>query len=576
MRTQPQKPDDTIGDSISQPPMTGQPGYSLGQMGRRPFMKRSMLSFTRAALLLIGITPAAASLAFAAQTYLVTDLGSLNGGTSSAAGIDNHGQVAGTSTDAAGGFDAFLFSNGALHDLGNLGGSSSATALNTQGDVIGYSYLANATTTHPFLFRNGAMTDLGVPTGANFVSANGVNDSDQVVGTFVTGFKRSAVSHAFLWQNGTFQDIGTLGGSPANAVATAINDAGQIVGSSASPGGSHAFIWQNGVMTDLGTLPGGFSSSAAAITSHGLIAGSSGTANFGPSHAVLFQNGTVTDLGVPSGFTSSSANALNNNGVVVGVASTGSYKGINHAFIAQNGTITDLNRLIPGTASNWVLQSATGIDDSGIIVGTGTNSGVQRAFLLTLTTATTEPAAPINLTAISDDSLVGLSWTGSVGATSYNVKRSTSSSGPFTTIANVATTGFNDTSAVDCTIYTYVVSALNSAGESPNSSSTVGDPQSVPAAPSHLTATQNTQANLFDGSAIVLAWRNNATTCSESVIIERSADGVNFQDAFAVGSNQNTVVDGFLNSGTRYYYRVRAQSTGGESSPSNVASTVAP
>jgi len=279
---------------------------------------------------------------------------------------------------------------------------------------------------------------------------------------------------------------------------------------------------------------------------------------------------------VPSGFANSGASALNNNGAVVGTASVGSYRGIQHAFIAQNGAITDLNRLIPGTASNWVLNSATGINDSGLIVGTGTNSGVQRAFLLTPTTATTEPAAPINLTTTSGDRTVSLSWTGSVGATSYNVKRSTSSSGPFAVLANVATTAFTDTSVVDCTIYTYVVSAVNSAGESPNSSSTAGDPQSVPTAPGNLTAKQNTQANLFDGSAIVLAWRNNATTCSESVIIERSTDGVNFQDAFAVGSNQDTVVDGFLNSGTRYFYRVRAQSTGGESGPSNIASAVAP
>jgi probable HAF family extracellular repeat protein len=538
-------------------------------------MKKSILSLTRIALLLAGITPLATSHSFAVTTYLVTDLGSLNGGTSSAIAINNNGQVAGTSTDATGGFDAFLFSNGALNDIGNLGGSSSAAGLNSLGDVTGYSYLSSATATHPFLFHNGVMTDLGIPTGYNSITANGVNDSDQVVGQFTTPFKRTSIGHAFLWQNGTFRDIGTLGGTSADA--TAINDSTQIVGNALTAAGqSDAFIWQNGVMTDLGTLPGGFSSSAAAITSHGLIAGSSTTANFGPSHAVLFQNGTVTDLGVPSGFANSGAAALNNNGVVVGTASVGSYRGIQHAFITQNGAITDLNRLIPGTASNWVLNSATGINDSGLIVGTGTNSGVQRAFLLTPTTATTEPAAPIGLTATSGDRTVSLSWTGSVGATSYNVKRSTSSSGPFTTLANVATNAFIDDSVVDCMIYTYVVSAVNSAGESPNSSSTTGDPQSVPAAPSNLTATQNTQANLFDGSAIVLAWRNNATTCAESVTIERSTDGVNFQDAFAVGTIQDTVVDGFLNSGTRYFYRVRAESTGGESVPSNIASAVAP
>ena len=34
--------------------------------------------------------------------------------------------------------------------------------------------------------------------------------------------------------------------------------------------------------------------------------------------------------------------------------------------------------------------------------------------------------------------------------------------------------------------------------------------------------------------------------------------------------------DGFLNPGTRYFYRVRSQSNGGTSGPSNVASVVAP
>jgi probable HAF family extracellular repeat protein len=89
----------------------------------------------------------------AIQTYLVTDLGTLGGGTSSAVAINNNNEVAGTSSTAAGGFDAFLLANGILHDLGNLGGSSAATALNSQGDVVGSSYVvATTTTSHPFLF----------------------------------------------------------------------------------------------------------------------------------------------------------------------------------------------------------------------------------------------------------------------------------------------------------------------------------------------------------------------------------------------------------------------------------------
>src|SRR5690242_19055334 len=60
-------------------------------------------------------------------------------------------------------------------------------------------------------------------------------------------------------------DLGSLGGG--NTQATAINDAGQVVGESRTVGGvSHAFMTRpNGVgMTDLGTLSGSSESSSVA------------------------------------------------------------------------------------------------------------------------------------------------------------------------------------------------------------------------------------------------------------------------------------------------------------------------
>jgi len=91
-----------------------------------------------------------------------------------------------------------------------------------------------------------------------------------------------------------------------------------------------------------------------------------------------------------------------------------------------------------------------------------------------------------------------------------------------------------------------------------------------------MTAKPNRNPNLELGSAIILAWQNNAGTCLEGNLIERSTDGVNFQPLATYPPNQNTGTDGFLHSGTRYYYRVRAQSNGGQSGPSNIASAVAP
>src|SRR5688500_5109214 len=77
------------------------------------------------------------------------------------AGLNNAGEVAGTSNFSPEEQHAILFSNGVLHDLGTLGGSGSVgMALNDLGVVVGYSVDATGTF-HAFAYRNGAMEDLG-------------------------------------------------------------------------------------------------------------------------------------------------------------------------------------------------------------------------------------------------------------------------------------------------------------------------------------------------------------------------------------------------------------------------------
>ncbi|MBP2632061.1 MAG: hypothetical protein H6Q70_2689 [Firmicutes bacterium] len=84
---------------------------------------------------------------------------------------------------------------------------------------------------------------------------------------------------------------------------------------------------------------------------------------------------------------------------------------------------------------------------------------------------------PTNLAAVAGNSQVTLSWTAVDGATGYNVKRSITAGGPYTTIAsNVSGTTYVDTSVTNGTTYYYVVTAVNADGESKNSNEASATP----------------------------------------------------------------------------------------------------
>jgi fibronectin type 3 domain-containing protein len=108
--------------------------------------------------------------------------------------------------------------------------------------------------------------------------------------------------------------------------------------------------------------------------------------------------------------------------------------------------------------------------------------------------ATTMPAAPSGLTASPGHEQVSLSWSAATGATSYNVKRSTTSGGPYTTVASGITgTSYLNNGLVNGTAYYFVVSAVNGSGEGPNSAQASTTP-SAPSFSSSASVTPNTVA----------------------------------------------------------------------------------
>jgi len=83
------------------------------------------------------------------------------------------------------------------------------------------------------------------------------------------------------------------------------------------------------------------------------------------------------------------------------------------------------------------------------------------------------PNPPTNLDAAVSTQKIDLSWSSSLDAQSYVIKRSTTPGGPYTTIATgVVTSTYSDATAVGSDPYYYIVTAVNLTGESAASNET--------------------------------------------------------------------------------------------------------
>ncbi|MGO4496436.1 fibronectin type III domain-containing protein [Paenibacillus sp. 2RAB27] len=158
------------------------------------------------------------------------------------------------------------------------------------------------------------------------------------------------------------------------------------------------------------------------------------------------------------------------------------------------------------------------------------------------------PSVPTGLTATPGNAQVALTWAAVSGATSYNVYRGG------TKVSSPTTASFTDTGLTNGTSYSYTVSAVNSAGESTQTSSVNSTPVApvLPAVPTGLAATA--------GSAKVsLTW--SAVSGATSYNVYRG--GVKIASPTTASYN-----DSALTNGTTYAYTVSAVNGAGESSQS--------
>lgn len=166
------------------------------------------------------------------------------------------------------------------------------------------------------------------------------------------------------------------------------------------------------------------------------------------------------------------------------------------------------------------------------------------------------PAAPTGLAATAGNAQVSLTWNASSGATSYHVKRSTTSGGPYTQVAAPTTTSFADTGLTNGTSYYYVVSAVNSAGESGNSSQVLSTPAaastSVQVTVNVLTDRHPISPYVYGGSypqdaptitdsgLSVVRWGGNATSTYNWQIYTYNADNDYYFEDFDTQALNNS------------------------------------
>ncbi|HET9158329.1 MAG TPA: galactose oxidase-like domain-containing protein, partial [Myxococcaceae bacterium] len=174
------------------------------------------------------------------------------------------------------------------------------------------------------------------------------------------------------------------------------------------------------------------------------------------------------------------------------------------------------------------------------------------------------PQPPTGLGATAGNAQVSLSWTASSGATSYNVKRATTTGGPYTTVGSPTGTTFTNTGLTNGTTYFYVVTAVNASGESGSSSEVSATPQAVaPAPPTAVSASPNKPGRLS------VRWTQSTTPgVTQNGIFRRTGTGAYPTSPTAtIPANTQYQSDG-LTKGTTYCYVVTAIS-GAVSSPAS-------
>ncbi|MFX1508280.1 MAG: fibronectin type III domain-containing protein, partial [Promethearchaeota archaeon] len=184
------------------------------------------------------------------------------------------------------------------------------------------------------------------------------------------------------------------------------------------------------------------------------------------------------------------------------------------------------------------------------------------------------PSTPLNLQATANENSVTLNWApptndGGAIVTNYNIYRGRVS-GSYSFLAAVSGTTFQDNAVDHGVTYFYVVTAVNSIGESLFSNEAFATPVTVPTPPQSLDAST-------DGDFIELSWSLPSSDGGAEITYYNVYRGTSSGSySFLEYTSDMFFKDSDVKRGIVYYYVVTAVNSIGESGYSNEASATLP
>jgi fibronectin type 3 domain-containing protein len=214
------------------------------------------------------------------------------------------------------------------------------------------------------------------------------------------------------------------------------------------------------------------------------------------------------------------------------------------SVFTYNNDYTVFSNIVVSTSGGTITFTyAPNTAKSGVVEGDF--SGIQ---LVTVSLAFA--GGPQYFAATPGNGHVSLSWLPVSTAASYDVYRGTSAGGETLLASGISAPSYNDTSVINGTTYYYDVTAVDSSStQSPNSTELSATPLGPPPAPTWVSVTAGTPAQ------VDLIW-NPSPSAAGYYLLRGTASGSYTVTNFFSGINNTNYIDTSVLSGTTYYYVV--------------------